>query len=201
MSTVIIIAGGSSVKAVDLNLVINRGHVIGVNEAAVLIPCNEGVTMDRLWLENRYKQVPSWMSLWFREGTAKCFSPPDNFVPFRNDHTSNVMSDEDGVLNGTNSGMCAINLAYQMQPRRVFLFGFDMGRGTGGSAYWHPVYPWANPKGGTKERRYEKWATEFDAIEKQFSAKNIPVFNVSLASRILAFPRIGFSEFMRLSRD
>jgi hypothetical protein len=60
-----------------------------------------------------------------------------------------VFTDQVGVLNGTNSGLCGFNLAYQMRPKQILLFGFDMKRGPNGEAHWFPDYPWAKPGGAT----------------------------------------------------
>lgn len=113
---------------------------------------------------------------------------------FENDNTSTFMSNMPGVLNGTSSGMCAMNLAYQMflatpkSHRAIYLFGFDCNRSPDGRAYWHEPYPWA-PKGATSSGKYRQWAAEYGDVARQFAAAGIQVFNMSATSAITAFAR------------
>jgi len=133
--TIIIIAAGNSVKDMDLKAVCERGYVIGVKNAAWCAPADIGVCMDRHWTEqfiSFLKGKPWWLRKvpkdleW--EGLRK----------FKCNHLSNEFAEEEGTLNGGNSGYCAVNLAYQMRPKRIFLIGFDMT----GEAYWYEPYWW-----------------------------------------------------------
>lgn len=76
------------------------------------------------------------------------------------------MSDKPGVLNGTNSGLCAVNLAYQMRPKVLRLYGMDLKRGPKGERHWYPPYPW-NPAKGTSDGTFAKWKADlWDAIRQ-----------------------------------
>lgn len=50
-----IIAGGWSLKGLQLHNA--PGHVIGVNEAGVLLDVDQIVSMDRLWTEHRWEKL------------------------------------------------------------------------------------------------------------------------------------------------
>lgn len=202
--TVIILGGGYSIKEmnVDLNDLTNRGYVIGVNESSVHAKVNCALSMDRLWMVHRAHHVQKQhIDVLFRE----CAFNKSGLIrwrelkTFKNDHTSTLMSREDGVLNGTSSGMCALNAAYQMRPDRVFLFGFDMKRlDPNGGAYWHPPYSWAKQEGGTSDGKYGAWAKEFETVAIQFLHSGISVCNVSPKSAINTWKKINYDRFKEL---
>lgn len=190
-----VIGGGWSVREVNLARV--PGTVIAVNDAALLAPrVDAAVSMDRLWTEHRWKKLRGLEALAYirRSALQNIAERPPWLVPFENDHTATLPSAEPGVLNGTNSGLCAVNLAYQLRPRRILLFGFDMSRGPKGESYWYPPYPWASPRGGTSDGRYREWAEQFEPTAQACRIAGIAVFNVSRGA-IDAFPRIDPKEF------
>jgi hypothetical protein len=190
IDTISVLAGGWSVKGLDLTRL--PGMVIGVNDAGVRAPRVDAVvTMDRLWLEWRWPdlcrtQTPTWA----RPAALKhIHDRPPWLTVFECDWQSAEMSDEPGRLNGTNSGGCALNRAYQLRPRRVVLFGFDMGRSPQGESYWYPNYPW-KPTGGAGSK-YAQWSRQFEPAAKAFRAAGIEVLNASPVSRIPAFRKVA----------
>lgn len=198
-SDVTIIASGWSVR----NVAIDRtcGVVIGVNDAAIRAPrIDRIVSMDRLWTEYRWEglrelKLPTWLRRSAVQNVPRAEHWPALSV-FDCDNESSDFSTDRTRLNGTNSGFCALNLAYQMRPARVFLLGFDMNRDKFGRAYWHDTYPWA-ANGGTKQGKYETWAGQFKAAARAFADASIDVFNVSPASAIPVFPKITPAQYMR----
>lgn len=134
IGAVTVLAGGWSASQFDLAKL--PGTVIAVNDSAVYAPrWDICISMDRLWSENRF----DWMRkqkkpIWLRRSTIKNFEQLEHMTAFDNDHVSTILSDEEYLLNGTHSGFCALNLAYQMRPRDIYLVGFDMTRGPRGEA-------------------------------------------------------------------
>lgn len=217
LDDIIVLGGGWSVSHYNLRGIEQRGYLIAANESAVLTKCHAAITMDRLWAEHRYQLLCTQgvPEVYLRAGIAKNFTPRQTTQTFKAteqyeeeinlkrknpDHVLFThMAIEKGFLNGSNSGTCAINLAYQKVPPRVFLLGFDMCRGPGNEPYWHPPYSW-NPDGATRPRRYGEWAKEFDDIAMQFQKVGIEVFNVNHRSAIEAFRKISFEEFLRMTK-
>lgn len=198
-----VLGGGWSAATYDKSKL--PGLIIGVNDSAVRAPCEIAVSMDRLWTEHRWRwlqerltQVRPLRDAHIRRSALSNIAdrPPWLHV-FENDHMSVDLTDEPGRLNGTNSGVCAINLAFQMRPRRVILFGFDMTRSPKGQAYWFPPYEWARPEGATSAGKYRAWASEFATIARQFEAEGIEVLNASLVSAISAFPKVDPRSLLR----
>ncbi len=175
--------------------------MVGINESAVLKKNHIGLTMDRLWAEHRARRyfVENEGELWVRKGADKHLPQHPRLIQFNCDHEATQMSEEPHTLNGTNSGMCALNYAYHCRPERVFLFGFDMQRGPNNEPYYHPPYEW-NPEGATKPGKYKEWEKQFTEIAKQFNAIKCVVYNVNNRSKIECFPKISYEGFLEWTK-
>lgn len=203
VSNVIILAGGPSVREYNLRDLEQRGILIAVNGGAMYCKPHIALTMDRLVGE---LCVPMWRmqgvpEIWIRDGTAKNFSP-DGLRVFRHDGDDPThMTPVSGRLNGSNSGTCALNLAYQMKPKRIFMLGFDMARGAAplNLPYWFLPYAW-NTVGAAKDGKLREWAEEFVLIEEQFKRAGIEVFNVNHRSRIKTFSKMSYEMFKDVAR-
>lgn len=192
VDTVSVVAGGWSVGKVDRERI--PGLIIGVNDAAVHLPhCDIAVSMDRLWTEYRWAQILGRLA-WIRRSAIKNRHDRwDGLTIFECDHTSAVFTEEQDRLNGTNSGLCGLNLAYRMKPRRIVLWGFDMRRAEDGRSYWFDPYPWA-PQGATKPGKYQEWAGQFHQAAETCKAAGIEVLNASPQSAIRVFRKVDPSE-------
>lgn len=200
MRDITIVGGGWSVADVDLTRL--AGFVIAVNDSGLLLPRSDAiVSMDRLWTEHRWpKLVELKQKTWLRRSAVQNIprdqlNAADWLTVFSNNNETNRFSDNPSRLNGTNSGACAMNLAYLMRPRRLFLLGFDMNRSPKGKAYWYPPYPWANQNGGTGNKRYKEWASQFDECAAAFRSAGMEVFNVSPRSAIDVFQKITPQQY------
>lgn len=193
---VTLLGGGWSAKALDLNRL--PGLVIGVNDAAVLAKCDVAVSMDRLWTEGRWGNLTRiGKPAYIRDAALKNIKEkPDWLRPFLCDYKSIRFADHPDWLNGTNSGGCALNLAYRYHPKRLYLVGFDMNRSPAGEAYWWKPYPWA-PGGATKPGKYNEWSRQFWIAAAAFKKEGIEVLNVSPTSAIDAFRKISFEDFRK----
>lgn len=195
-----IVGGGWSVSDIDLKKLV--GFVLAVNDSAMLLPRFDSiVSMDRLWTEHRWPSLMKMArSTWLRRSAVQNILPTERTAAtwlnvFECDNETNVFSDDATRLNGTNSGACALNLAYLLRPRRVFLLGFDMNRSPKGRPYWYEPYPWANQNGGTGAKRYREWAAQFEENAAAFRSVGIEVFNVSPRSSIDVFQKITPKEY------
>jgi hypothetical protein len=197
-----VIGGGWSFGVVDHRKV--PGVVIAVNDALLYLrrSIDHVVSMDRLWTEGRQANLEARrLPTWLRNGTTKNVrwdpaSEPDKWVRMYGcDHESAIFSEDPARLNGRNSGACALNLAWLMQPAELFLFGFDMCLGPNKVAHWYPQYPWtASPKGGTGARSYQAWAEDFEIYKVAFEKHRTNVFNVSPSSAITAFHKVSAED-------
>lgn len=197
MSIVSVVGGGWSVSKIDLHRI--PGHVIAINDAAVFLPhVHEIVSMDRLWTEYRWKFLEEKQKLtWLRRSAVQNIDPGALVAKwlrvFECDHKSTQFTDEVGILNGTNSGMCGFNRAVQCNPEIIYLFGFDMCAGPKGQVYWYPPYPWSK----NSNSKLSRWSREFDRAEHLCTAKGIRVINASSISAIPNFTKTREFELVR----
>lgn len=181
-----IIAGGQSVKNMDIKEICRRAYTIGVNDSAVLAPVNIGVSMDRRWAQYREPEI---------KGKPFLLRKPPSTWPgvfaFNCDYETDEFSELPGKLNGRNSGYCALNLAYQMRPKKIYLFGYDFS----GKPYWYPAYPWV--KYPTERSRMEKeWPLAFDKARQYFDQVGIEIIIVGLESKLTQFKKISYEEYL-----
>jgi hypothetical protein len=199
--TISVIASGWSLADIPFDRI--PGLKVGVNDSAWRAQADLGVTMDRLFFEGRFNQLEHAFSpstrrvMYYRAGIDKAGRAPGGWVRFDCDNESTEMSLEWAPrcrLNGLNSGICAINLAYRIAKNqaldRVILWGFDMCRSPDGRAYYHEPYPWA-PTPATKPGKYAAWASSaFHKIAAQFVAAKIELLNASPPSAILGIRKV-----------
>lgn len=207
-----IVAGGWSAGLVDLDKL--HGSVIAVNDAALHLSWwNHCVSMDRKWTESRLASVvlrsmedSPFGEIYIRREALQNFPPEaisatPNITPFGCDHETDEFSRNRMTLNGRNSAQCAMNLAYQLAPRRLFLVGFDLNREPStGKAYWYKSYPWSTPQGGSSAKKYTDWAAGYNVAARYFEQLGCEVFNVSMTSAVRAFPRITPADYLRMAR-
>jgi hypothetical protein len=199
MRSVIVIGGGWSVTQYNVADLRFNGLVIGVNESMVLFQCDVGVTMDRLWAEHRAQQYFTTRTgeLWVRRGADKRLPLNPRLRQFDCDHKSNEMVLTPRVLNGTSSGMVALNYAYQLLPTHVYVFGLDMQRGPKGEPYHHAPYEWADSKGATKPGKYKAWGPQFRKVWSAFRQLGVQLVQVNNRSTVDSIPSISYEQFLK----
>lgn len=185
---IIIIAGGKSVASYNIAGLSKKGMVIGVNDSFLNFDeCFVGITMDRVWIEARIDKVLEKKKPFFaRYACTKYIESKirynSNIRLFHCDETNQVSFDPE-KLNGTSSGMCAVNLALQLKPDFIYLLGFDM---HGARWYDYDFKNW-EPKGN----KFLKWIRQFEEISQHY--KNI--INVNHMSALRCFPTMTYEEF------
>ena len=202
--SVIVLGGGASVLNFDVENIDKHGcYVIGANDAFRGAPVDCVVSMDRKFLEGRWDELMEFSEshpesnkdkpVFLRENAYRVNMKPRRFYglnTFGCDHESDHFADtEELILNGRSSGHCAMNLAYKMRPRTVYLFGFDMQGG-----YWWPPYPWASEPTG---KRSDAWIGAFEQAESYFVAQGTKVYVVG-PSAVPNFQKLSFSNFKTL---
>jgi hypothetical protein len=203
MANRFVIAGGWTVGQWDTRALVNFGHVIGVNDAALWTNVHTCLTMDRLWFENRIRYLAARRvyNVWVREKcdcNVKYDGKPawNTFKHFAKPFPSVTV----GELHGSNSGACAMNLAMQgMQDGdTLYLLGYDMQRGPGNEPYWYPPYPWAKPGGATGNGKYKEWSAELHSFYECAKTKGMNIFNVTNRSTLVGLPRITYDQMIEM---
>lgn len=186
--TINIIAAGNSVSTMDVKEICRRAYTIGVNGAAIHAPVNIGISVDRKWAEEYtpaikgrpfflYKYSEIWPELFLYDWTNR-----------------GIFSEIPGILDGQTSGHVALNLAYQMYPKKIYLFGFDYT----GKGYWFGGYKWTEDN--SKSRTKAEWLQGFDVIKTFFDKRNISVKIVG-ETKIRDFPVISYKDYLNETKD
>ena len=196
-----VIGGGLSVRNIDLNTV--PGQVIGVNDSAIHAPrVDMVVSMDRLWTEYRWDKLlamdkPTWLRRNAIKNTwAKGGETWKNLTVFDNKLEPESFSRDPVVLHGHNSGACALNLAFQLKPDHLWIFGFDMTKGSTGDPYWYEPYPW-KPEGATKPGHYRVWARQAERMVRWLQAEGIAVSIVTDTKWAKGVPFVSTQDYRR----
>lgn len=170
-----ILAGGFSAGKYNVHNL--PGTVIGVNDAIVYGRCDICVSMDRLWFEGRWTHmVRNPLPTWTRMATLKqkyMWPTPSWMTIVECDYKSSNMSDNPNVLNGTNSGLFALNLAYQFKPTCIELYGMDGSIGPKGQGHWYKDYSWH--KKNTSIGKLQEWGKDLQSAIKQCNKAGIEV--------------------------
>lgn len=201
-----VIAGGPSARGVNFKSL--PGIKIGVNESGLADGVDIICSMDRIWVEMRWARMVELNRLAFirRNAVQNIKDRPEWLDLFDCDHTSTTPAVDTMFerANGTNSGMCAVDLAMAMiestpEPiraaKQIVLVGFDMG-GTG-LGHWHEPYHWTKPQGGTSVGKFTQWARQFGSIAKRCQDLQIQVINASPSSAIPDFKRVPLGSILR----
>lgn len=169
------------------------GMVVAINGAVHHVRYDVALSMDGRFTRNTYRALQGRVCM-FRESAwehavragAKRWSDVNTFA---NDIGSTKFggrgADGSWQLNGDNSGYCALNFAYLLRPRRVFLYGFDMGA----VEHFFGPYPWANEPGAsrTTPEKFGKWRSDMNEASRQFHEARIDVVNTNPQSKVRAF--------------
>lgn len=198
-SIVSVVAGGWSVSLVDKQNI--PGTIIAVNDSLLHLPrVDIVVSMDRMWTEHRWSElreraVPAWIRSAALKNMPGTRVSPSTIAPwlhvFECDHMSATFTEDFWHLNGTNSGHCAMNLAYVMKPQEVYLFGFDMRLGPHGQKHWYPDYPWK--KGNSKAPRAD-WINDMARAAAMFDRAKIKARIVGKWGEVKSFKRVTAEE-------
>lgn len=188
MDVVSIVACGPS--ALECGAKSAPGFVIAVNDAFQHVRHDAVLSMDGRWATHRADRWRNTFrdALWLRRRACAQIGYTvreyPSVVPFDCDNHSATFSDKLGTLNGQNSGYCALNLAYQMRPKVVYLFGYDH-KGD----HFHPESEWRLRGEGSRNGagKFMTWAEDCVVARKAFDRVGVRVVNTNRDSRITAF--------------
>lgn len=174
------------------------GFVIAVNDAYQHVRHDAVLSMDGRWAKHRVRSdflgpdgPPLFVreSAWLHVPDWELLRQPEapRVHVFACDHTSAEFAeppDAGARLNGKNSGYCALNLAYQMRPKTLYLFGFDHSGG-----HFHPESEWRQRGEGCANtpRKFADWSTDCYIARSYFDDAGVHVINTNRKSIVRAF--------------
>lgn len=96
------------------------------------------------------------------------------------------------------TGAAAVNLAFSLGATRIFLLGFDMGKGEGGKSHWHN-----HRTKHIADEAYRRFIRGFHTLAAGLKRyPNVKVFNVTDgSSKLPVFDRIPFKDLVCWHED
>lgn len=197
--TVVILGGGSSLTAADVNFVRGKARVIAIKEAGCCaIP---GHVAPAPWADVLYaadekywrfvKGAPDFAGL--KYAIEQTDTPPivwPGVQVLRDTGKHGLELDPSGLRTGYNSGYQAINLAVHLGAARIVLLGFDCWRGPSGHQNWfgpHPTH---------LESPYPIFLQAFASLVEPLAAAGVAVANCSRRTVLTAFPRASLEDVL-----
>lgn len=198
IENIFIIAGGPSAAGHDYDLYKNKVTMLGVNDGGIKANTPTIVSMDGRWMKNRYDamQERGVLLIGRRSSFNKHLGPDkENKLCFLLDvdHERGDICQQKWKIHARNSGFMALNFAYYLNPKKIFLFGLDYNMT--GDQYWYPIYEWKNR---VYTGNYKLWRDDCNHAKPVFDAAGIEVYNVSRASMVTAYPRIDFHDIKNI---
>ena len=190
-----IVAGGPSVKAVGVELLRNRIHVIAVKESVDLCPWADVVYgCDGAWWRHR-KGMSEFRGLKIAYDPRACTEFGLQKIHIENASTDKMLFDEPGMIgSGGNSGFQAANLAAQFGATGILMIGFDMEH-TNGGAHWYGRNNWLNCS-NPLESNFKRWRTAFRGSAHQLKTIGIDVVDASPNGKLDCFRKRSIGDAM-----
>lgn len=189
---------GCGPSALDCGAGSAPGFVIAVNGAFEYVKHDAALSMDGRFASNCVPRMFGAVPIWLRDRAYRKLKPAElssatrhHINVFANTHTTTTFAENalypttSWQLNGDHSGYCALNFAYSLRPRVVYLYGFDLHDTD--IQHFFGRYPWDGLGSNNSPTKFAKWRKDMFAAAVQFDAKGIRVFNTSRNSAIKAF--------------
>ena len=181
---------------------IHDKHVIGVNAAFLL-----GDWIDIVFFGDGgfYRDNKAEMDLFSKikvscntNITKKDIFCGVKYVPRNRRHPFGISTVENTVSWNLNSGAAAINLAYHLGVRRIYLLGFDQKLGEAGNQHWHRHYSTSKNIKQKDEKKlpFKRHLLSFKRVENDAKSLGVEILNVSPNSKIEAFKQVKLSEVL-----
>ena len=195
-----VMSGEKSIDAYSPFLsAIHNKHVIGVNAAFLLgswidiVFFGDGGFYKRNFREldkvNKLKIACNMSSKKIVELSGVKFVARDH------KHSTGMTKRKNAISWNSNSGAAAINFAYHLGVKKIYLLGFDMTVGPTKMEHWHVHYSTA--KGGPRDPRklpFHRHLLGFPRIAKDAKKLGVEIINVSPNSAITSFKKVSLKE-------
>lgn len=182
--TVYIIGGGPSLLNFNWGLLAGK-KTIAINKAILSLP-----SADILyWTDSRvygwYKtEIDKFKGL--KITIRDHVSYPNDVKILKKGDKYGLCEDGTTLSHGNNSGYAAINLAYLLGAKKIVLLGYDM-KNNGTQSHYHDGYPVPL----TADSVYkEQFIPGFEILANLLKEKDIKVYNASIKSSIMVWPKI-----------
>lgn len=188
-STIVLLGGGLSLTAEDVDHCRGRARVIAINDGHRLAPWADVLyAADEKWWRH-YEGVPTFTGLRYslQRGAGDW-----GVTVLHNTGPHGLELNPTGLRTGMNSGYQAMNLAVHLGASRVVLLGYDMQRQDGRPSHWFGEHPAAIQSSAP----YESFLACFDFIVEPLKRLGVEVVNCSRRTALTCFRRAPLSEVL-----
>lgn len=183
--TVYIIGGGPSLINFDWNNLKGK-RVIAVNRAFQVLPDADVL----YWTDSRFykwykSEIDMFNGVKYTCRTSNLYNNNVRIV-----YPSSKVFDlrSKFISNANNSGYAAINLAYKLGAKKVYLLGYDMNI-PGNKTHWHDGYDVKHNK-----NVYSNMMKHFISLSNEIKNIDFEIINANPLSRMNCFPKCTLKE-------
>jgi hypothetical protein len=181
---VYIIGGGPSLKDFDFSL-LEHLNVIAINKAFLSYPeSNVLFFMDKRFYKWYEKEIDLFKGLKF---TNKPVPVKEDIINLKDTGKEGLETDPFCIRHGNNSGYGAINLAFLMGAKRIYLLGYDMSSISPTQTHFHSGYKEFNVTHNPKVYK-DNMIPYFDKLVQPLKTKGIEIYNANKNSKLKCFP-------------
>lgn len=186
-----VVASGPSAANAQVELARGKVRTIAVNTSIELVPWADALyACDVTWW-NYYKGYGSFHGLKLTPARKAAEDWGLELVKCRKPDPRALLENPGEIGWGGSGGFQAFNLALHMQPKNLFLVGFDMNLG-GKQRHWHADHP--EPMHNPKSHNMPRWARAMDSAAKAAEQVGTTVINCSMKSAITAYQKMTLKE-------
>jgi hypothetical protein len=185
--SVYIVGGGPSLKGFNWNHLKGK-HTIAINKAFKVIPWSEVL----YWTDARFYRwhkhdIDALEGIKVTCRNAPCLSP--NIILLTTSGKTGIDKRPNFIRAGNSSGFAAINVAYHLGVKKIYLLGFDM-ESSDKNTHWHEGY-------GIRHDHniYQRnMISNFDGIYELLKSEGIEIWNANPNSQLKSIPRCNLED-------
>jgi len=138
-----IIGGGTSLKDFDLHR-LDKEFTLGINHVVESYTPTASIFADKIFLSKTKYDFSNFHGMVFAgedsNWDSKYTGDRNNLHVFKINRSEPVENPRIGLYHSTCTGLLALNLAIQMNFKKIFLLGYDFYHDNG-RVHWHEDYP------------------------------------------------------------
>lgn len=179
-----IIGGGPSLRDYDFSWLANK-NTICVNASFLHVPNPSVIYWSDSYFYDRFANRLINYSCY--KVTNKPKKLYDNVYVYRNTGIIGLETDPTGLKSGNNSGYAAINLAFHLGAKTIYLLGYDMDN-MGHYRHFHKEYIYSNHVDHNLYK--DRMIPHFSSLVEPLKERGVEVINANMNSKLECFTKI-----------
>lgn len=184
---VYIVGGGPSLKGFNWDRLKGK-HTIAINKAYKVVPWSEVLywTDARFYRWNKH-DIDSLKGIKITCRNAPSLAP--DVVLLTTSGRTGIDKRPNFIRAGNNSGFAAINVAFHLGVKKIYLLGFDM-ESSDRNTHWHEGYGIRHD-----HKIYERnMISNFDGIHELLKTEGIELWNANPKSKLKSIPKCKLED-------